>query len=113
MRITTKISAFAATLALVAAPAAIAGNHGVSKADARAIGKEQCQEYKENFKENRSDFGKCVSAAATTARNGTNPAKSCQGLSKKKTEGQEKTDFAACVKAAAQAEKEARKAARG
>lgn len=110
MRITTKVSAVVAAVALLGAPAALAGpndNPGTSKANARAIAKQQCQEYKQDFRNQRAAFGKCVKAAAKSARNGTNPARSCQGFSKKRAEDQERSDFANCVKAAAQAKKQA------
>jgi len=78
-------------------------DHRPSRADARAIGRDECQEFKANFGENKSQFGKCVAAVAKSLRQGTNPRQSCEGLNRKPQEGERRSDFSACVKAAAQA----------
>ena len=101
-----KAAAIATGVALALAPALASAADGTSKAEAKKIAKAECEQFKDNFVEH-SDFGKCVSAAVKTVKSGTNPAKSCAGLSKKKAEGQKKSDYSACVKAAAQAKKAA------
>ena len=53
-------------------------------------------------------FSRCVNAMAK-ASNGTNPARSCKGLSKKRVKGDglKGTEYSRCVKAAAQAQNDA------
>ncbi len=129
MRFIAKTAAVAAALGLMAVPAAASGpsghqpettppgysatdnpgsEHRASKGEARAIGRDQCGEFKQNFSENRSQFGKCVSAVAKTLRRDMSPREACQGLSRKPADSETRSDFSACVKAAARAKKEAR-----
>lgn len=132
MRLTTKITTLTAALSLMAAPAfAVDGSdhpsgapegippsyggtdnpgtsHVPTREEARALGREECQEFKNNFGENKSQFGKCVAAAAKTLRAGVTPREACgdQELSRKPAEGEHRSDFSACVEAAARALKE-------
>lgn len=101
-----KAAAIAVGVSLALVPALASAADGTSKAEAKKIAKAECAQFKDNFVEH-SDFGQCVSAAVKAVRSGTNPAKSCAGLSKKKAEGQKKSDYSACVKAAAHAKKTA------
>ena len=99
-------AAVATGVALALVPALASAADGTSKAEAKKIAKAECEQFKDNFVEH-SDFGQCVAAGVKAVKSGTNPAKSCAGLSKKKADGQKKSDYAACVKAAAQAKKAA------
>lgn len=107
MDLRAKGAAIIAGLALVLTPALADGADGVSKAEAKKIAKAECNQFKDNFVRH-SDFGQCVAAGVKAVKSGTNPAKTCAGLSKKKAEGQKKSDYSACVKAAAHAKKEAK-----
>lgn len=88
--------------------------HRVSRQEARAIGRDECQEFKANFAENKSQFGKCVAAAAKTLRrDNVTPREACgdQELSRKPREGEKRSDFSACVEAAARALKDQQQSA--
>ena len=78
----------------------------VTSHEARAIGRDECAEFKTNFGENKSQFGKCVAAVAKSLRQGISPAKSCAGLNRKPAAGEHRSDFSACVEAAAHALKD-------
>jgi hypothetical protein len=85
-----------------------ADNHGLGREEARALGRKECQEFKTNFSENKSQFGKCIAAVAKSLRdeNGNVSArKACRasGLSHKHAKGEKRSDFSACVKAAKKA----------
>ena len=80
--------------------------HRVSRQEARAIGRDECQEFKTNFAENKSQFGKCVAAVAKALRQDTNPRQACDGLNRKPQEGERRSDFSACVAAAARAQRD-------
>ena len=62
--------------------------HRVTREEARAIGRDECQEFKTNFAENKSQFGKCVAAVAKALRQDTNPRQACEGLNRKPQEGE-------------------------
>lgn len=84
-------------------------NPGVSHraaAEARALGREECQEFKKNFGDNRSQFGKCVAAVARAVHNSTAPGRACASMNRKPEAGEHRSDFSACVVAAAQALRE-------
>ena len=83
-----------------------------AQAQARAIGRKQCQEFKANF-DSRREFGKCVAAAARVGRTRVTPRQACGdlGLSRKREEGQARSDFNACVVAAARGAREGERAA--
>jgi len=84
--------------------------HGLGREEARALGRDECGEFKENFKENRSAFGKCVSAVAKTLRDESESARSAcnaANLSHDRRDGEARSDFKACVLASKQAQHEA------
>lgn len=78
------------------------GSDNVTREEARAIGRDECGEFKQNFGENRQQFGECVSAVAKVVRTETTPRQACRAadLSKKPAEGEKRSDFSACVAAA-------------
>ena len=83
---------------------------GLGREEARALGREECQEFKANFKENRSAFGKCVAAVAKTLRDENESARSAcdaANLSHERRDGQKRSDFKACVLASKRAQEEA------
>lgn len=80
--------------------------HRPSRTEARALGREQCQEFKTNFSENRSAFGKCIAAVARVLRSNVAPGRACAGQNRRRQEGQRRSDFSACVQAAARALRE-------
>ena len=84
-------------------------NVGVTVAEARGLGRTACAEFKRNFADNRSQFGKCISAAARVVRTHKRPGRTCNeaGLSHKKQGDERRSDFSACVIAAAHAEEQA------
>ena len=119
-----KIAAGMASAALIAVPALAeaagnrpstvppghsGANHGTthtpSNSQARALGVKECQQFKTNFKTNRSAFGKCISAVAHSLRTGSSPAQSCSDkrLSRTRHDGQARSDWKACVLAATKA----------
>jgi len=78
------------------------GSDNTSREEARAIGRDECGEFKQNFGENRQQFGECVAAVAKVVRTDTTPRQACRAadLSKKPAEGERRSDFSACVAAA-------------
>jgi hypothetical protein len=85
-------------------------DNGLSREEARAIGREECGDFKMNFADNKNQFGKCVSAIAKSLRQeGVSAREACRasGLSKKPAEGENRSDFSACVLAAKEANEEA------
>ena len=83
-------------------------SHAPTRAEARALGRSECQEFKTNFKENRSAFGRCIAAVASALRSDATPAQACKDkrLSRTRHDGQSRSDFRACVLAASRAEHE-------
>lgn len=81
--------------------------HVPTNSQARALGVKECQQYKTNFKSNRSAFGRCISAVAMSLRSDKTPAQACKDkrLSRTRHDGQARSDFKACVLAAAKAQK--------
>ena len=118
-----KLAVITGILALSAVPAAAAGvpegtptatdNPGSdnvpSRQEARALGREECQEFKRNFADNRQQFGKCIAAGARVVRTNTTPREACgdQNLSRKPQGDERRSDYSACVIAAARAQREA------
>jgi hypothetical protein len=89
------------------------GNGGppsdVPPSQAKALGKTQCQKLKTAFADNKSAFGKCISAIAKGLES-SSPTKAtfektCRqaGLSHKKAKGQKHSPWGACVLAGAKA----------
>jgi hypothetical protein len=77
---------------------------------ARALGRNSCAEFKTNFKQNRSAFGKCIAAVAKALRNDNASAKAvcdASNLTRKRLDGQKRSDFKACALAVAKARKDA------
>lgn len=70
-----------------------------------ALAVQQCAQYKTNFKENRSAFGRCVAAVQTTLKGTSSPSQACRSkrLSKTRHDGQARSDYRACVLAATKA----------
>ena len=87
-------------------------NDRPTRDEARAIGTKECQEFKANFGENKSQFGKCVSASVKTLRTATTPRQACrqQDLARKPAEGERRSDFSACVEAAGRAQRDQQQA---
>ena len=121
-----KLAVITGALALSAVPAFAAGppesvppnydatnnpgsSHVPTREEARAHGREECQEFKRNFADNRQQFGKCVSAGARVVRTAVTPREACgdAGLSRKPQGDERRSDFSACVIAAAKAQREA------
>jgi hypothetical protein len=87
----------------------VENNPGLSREDARALGRKECQQFKTNFKQNRSAFGKCIAAVAMDLRNENVSAReacNAKGLSHQRRDGQVRSNFKACVLAARGAENE-------
>jgi hypothetical protein len=85
-------------------------DNGLSREEARAIGRDECSEFKTNFGENKSQFGKCVAAVAKSLRQeGVSAREACHdsGLSRKPADNETRSDFSACVRAAKDANEEA------
>jgi hypothetical protein len=78
----------------------------LSAGAARTIGREECQEFKKNFGDNRSQFGKCIADVAGALHGAAAPGRACADMNRKPEEGEHRSDFSACVAAAAQALKE-------
>jgi hypothetical protein len=84
-------------------------NPRLSREEARAIGRDECDEFKQNFKENREAFGKCVAAVAKAIRDETvSPREACNAkeLSHERDEGETRSDFKACILAGRRGENE-------
>jgi hypothetical protein len=73
---------------------------------AHALGREQCQEWKTNFRDNRSQFGRCIADVAKALHGQASPREACANMSRKPDENEHRSDFSACVVAAAQALRE-------
>jgi hypothetical protein len=84
-------------------------NPGLTREEARALGRKECQQFKTNFKENKQAFGKCIAAVAMDLRNedvSAREACDAKGLSHQRRDGQVRSNFKACVLAAHNAEDE-------
>jgi hypothetical protein len=81
----------------------ISSNPGVSQTDAVALGRDYCGDFKQNFRDNKSQFGQCIAAVAKTLRFEFSPQAACQNLNRKPTGNERRSDFRACVIAAAKA----------
>jgi hypothetical protein len=88
------------------APEGVASSNSLSAGQARALGREQCQEWKTNFGDNRSQFGKCIADVAKALHGSAAPGRACGDMSRKPDENEHRSDFSACVAAAAQALRE-------
>jgi len=80
--------------------------HRLSAGEARALGREECQEWKMNFGDNKSQFGKCIADLAKALHGSAAPGRACADMSRKPDENEHRSDFSACVAAAAQALRE-------
>jgi hypothetical protein len=80
--------------------------HRHSAASARSLAREQCQEFKQNFRDNKSQFGKCIADLAMALHGSAAPGRACSDMSRKPDENEHRSDFSACVAAAAQALKQ-------
>ena len=82
----------------------------LNREEARALGREECSEFKQNFADNKQQFGQCVSAVAKSLRQeGVSAREACRAtdLAHKPAEGENRSDFSACVLAAREANDEA------
>jgi hypothetical protein len=79
------------------------GSSHMPPAHARALGRVECQEWKRNFAENKSQFGRCIADVAKTLLTGISPRQTCANLSRTRQQSERRSDFSACVAAAAQA----------
>lgn len=77
-----------------------------SGGQARALGREQCQDWKQNFADNRSQFGKCIADVAKALRTDMAPGRACADMNRRPEAGEHRSDFSACVAAAAKALRE-------
>ncbi|MDQ2675365.1 MAG: hypothetical protein M3Y34_01020 [Actinomycetota bacterium] len=112
MKISAKAAALAAAVALSLVPASASAqgssettagsDNAPTREEARAIGRDECGEFKQNFSENRQQFGECVAAVAKVVRTDKTPRQACRAadLSRKPAEGEKRSDFSACVAAA-------------
>ena len=85
-------------------------DNGLTREEARALGRKECQEFKANFGDNKNQFGECVAAVAKSLRQaGVSAREACAAadLSRKPAEGEKRSDFSACVLAAREANEEA------
>jgi hypothetical protein len=81
--------------------------HGADgAAGTRSLAREHCQEFKQNFGDNKSQFGRCIANLAMALHGSAAPARACSDMSRKPDENERRSDFSACVAAAAQALKE-------
>ena len=71
-----------------------------------ALAVQQCEGQKTNFKENKSAFGKCVSAVQLSLISNKSAKQACASkrLSRTRHDGQARSDFKACVLAATKAQ---------
>jgi hypothetical protein len=79
------------------------GSSHLPPGQARALGRIECQEFKRNFADNKSQFGRCIADVAKAILTGISPVETCANLNRKRQEGERRSDFSACVAAAAQA----------
>jgi hypothetical protein len=77
-----------------------------SAASTRSLAREQCQEFKQNFRDNKSQFGRCIADLAKALHGSAAPGRACSDMSRKPDENEHRSDFSACVAAAAQALKQ-------
>jgi hypothetical protein len=77
-----------------------------SAATTRSLAREQCQEFKQNFRDNKSQFGRCIADLAKALHGSAAPGRACSDMSRKPDENEHRSDFSACVAAAAQALKQ-------
>ena len=80
--------------------------HRLSAGEARAVGRESCQEWKTNFGDNKSQFGRCIADVAKALHGSAAPGRACADMNRKPDENEHRSDFSACVAAAAQALRE-------
>jgi hypothetical protein len=80
--------------------------HRLTAGEARALGREECQEWKTNFRDNKSQFGRCIADVAKALHGAAAPGRACANMNRKPEEGEHRSDFSACVAAAAQALRE-------
>jgi hypothetical protein len=80
--------------------------HHLTGHEARALGREECQEWKSNFRDNKSQFGRCIADVARALHGSAAPGQACSNMSRKPDENEHRSDFSACVSAAAQALRE-------
>src|SRR5688500_4626511 len=72
------------------------GDNSLTRAEARAIGRDECGEFKTNFADNKNQFGECVAAVAKSLRQaGVSAREACRStdLSRKPAEGERRSDF--------------------
>jgi hypothetical protein len=85
-------------------------NPGLGREEARAIGRDECGDFKQNFADNKQQFGKCVAAVAMDIRNeeiSAREACNAKELSHQRSDGEVRSDFKACVLAAREGEVDA------
>lgn len=80
--------------------------HRLTSGQARALGREGCQEWKTNFRDDKSQFGKCIADLARALHGSTAPGRACANMNRRPEEGEHRSDFSACVAAAARALRE-------
>ncbi len=80
--------------------------HRSEAAGTRGLAREHCQDYKKNFRDNKSQFGRCIADVAKSMNRGVSPRRACRNLSRRPAEGEHRSDFSACVAAAARALRE-------
>ncbi len=73
----------------------------ISRADARSIGRAQCDQFETNFGADRDEYNQCVEAVANAVQMHMTPRQACEGTSLSKTpeSGEARRDFGACVAA--------------
>lgn len=86
-------------------------SHQPDNHEARALGRDECQEFKQNFGENKSQFGRCIAAVAMALRSGVSPSGACatNQMSHHRQRGARRSDFSACVVSARRALREQRR----
>ncbi|HEX6229078.1 MAG TPA: penicillin acylase family protein, partial [Solirubrobacterales bacterium] len=79
--------------------------------EARALGRKECREFKQNFGQSRSQFGRCIAAVAMALRTNASPREACakRRFKRRRQRGERRSDFSACVIAAARALREQRR----
>jgi len=77
--------------------------HRLSAGKARTLGREECQDWKTNFRDNKSQFGRCIANVAKALHGAASPREACSNMSRKPDENEHRSDFSACVAAAARA----------
>jgi hypothetical protein len=86
-------------------------SHQPDNHEARALGRDECQDFKQNFGENKSQFGRCIAAVATALRTDATPQEACAAhqMSHRRQRGERRSDFSACVVSARRALREQRR----